>query len=60
MAGDMAAMEKKEFIDRKDVEISIKESRPIEEKLREKYGNWWAAESADYGVKSEKAGPETA
>src|SRR4030095_2516334 len=60
MAGDMAAMEKKEFISRKDVEISIKESRPIEEKLKEKYGNWWAAEAADYGVKSENAGPETA
>lgn len=60
MAGDMAATEKKEFIERKDVEIAIKESRPIEEKLREKYGNWWSAEVADYGVRTEKAGPETA
>jgi ATP-dependent Lon protease len=60
MAGDMAAMEKTGLISRKDVEVAIKESRPIEEKLREKYGNWWAAESADFGVKTEKAGPETA
>ncbi|MEW6035965.1 MAG: ATP-binding protein [Candidatus Micrarchaeota archaeon] len=60
MAGDMAATGKKEFIERKDVEIAIKESRPIEEKLREKYGNWWSAEVADFGVRSEKAGPETA
>jgi len=60
MAGDMAATQKKEFIEPKDVEIAIRESRPIEDKLREKYGNWWSAEVADYGVRSEKAGPETA
>jgi ATP-dependent Lon protease len=60
MAGDLAATEKKEFIDKKDVEIAIRENKPIEEKVRDKYGSWWAAESADYGVKSEKAGPETA
>ncbi|MEW6722038.1 MAG: ATP-binding protein [Candidatus Micrarchaeota archaeon] len=60
MAGDLAAMEKKEAVGRKDVEVAIKESRPIEEKLREKYGNWYAAEIADFGVKTEKAGPETA
>jgi ATP-dependent Lon protease len=60
MAGDLAAMEKKERIDKKDVEIAIRENKPIEEKVREKYGSWWAAESADYGVKSDKAGPETA
>jgi ATP-dependent Lon protease len=60
MAGDTAATQKKEFIEPKDVEIAIRESRPIEDKLREKYGNWWSAEVADYGVRSEKAGPETA
>jgi ATP-dependent Lon protease len=60
MAGDMAATEKKGLIERKDVETAIHESRPIEEKLREKYGNWWSAEVADYGVRSEKAGSETA
>lgn len=60
MAGDLAATEKKEFIGKKDVDVAIKENKPIEEKVREKYGSWWAAESADYGVKSEKAGPETA
>ncbi len=60
MAGDMAATEKKQLIERKDVEIALRESRPIEEKLREKYGNWWSAEVADYGVRTEKTGPETA
>jgi len=60
MAGDMAKTAKKDVIERKDIEIAIKEAKPIEEKVRDKYGSWWAAESADYGVKSEKVGPETA
>jgi ATP-dependent Lon protease len=60
MAGDMAVTEKKEFIERKDVERAIKEARPIEEKIKEKYGNWWSIEAADFGVNSDKAGPETA
>ncbi len=60
MAGDMAATEKSEFIGKKDVEIAIRESRPIEDKLREKYGSWYSAEVADFGVRSERAGPETA
>lgn len=60
MAGDMAVMEKKELIERKDVVRAIREARPIEEKIKEKYGNWWAAEAADYGVRSDRAGPETA
>jgi ATP-dependent Lon protease len=60
MAGDMAATGKKETIEKKDVVIAIKESRPIEEKLREKYGSWYSAEVADFGVRTEKAGPETA
>ncbi len=60
MAGDMAIMEKKDLIERKDVVKAIREARPIEEKIKEKYGNWWAAEAADYGVRSDRAGPETA
>ncbi|NYZ73527.1 AAA family ATPase [Candidatus Micrarchaeota archaeon] len=60
MAGDMTKMDKREIISRKDVESAIKESRPIEEKVRDKYGSWWAAEAADHGMKSEKVGPETA
>lgn len=60
MAGDMAATEKKELIGKKDIEYAIREARPIEEKVRDKYGSWWAAESADIGLKSDKAGPETA
>jgi predicted ATP-dependent protease len=60
MAGDMAKTDNKDLIERKDVEKAIKESKPIEEKVREKYGSWWAAEAADYGTKTERAGPETA
>ena len=60
MAGDISTMEKKEYIGKKEVEVAIRENKPIEEKVREKYGSWWAAESADYGVKIDKAGPETA
>jgi ATP-dependent Lon protease len=60
MAGDLTRTAKKETIEKEEVVVAIKESRPIEERLREKYGNWWAAESADYGIKGEKAGPETA
>jgi len=60
MAGDMAVTDKRQLISKKDAEAAIKESRPIEEKVREKYGSWWAAEAADHGLKSEKVGPETA
>jgi ATP-dependent Lon protease len=60
MAGDMAKTAKKELTERKDVELAIIEAKPIEEKVREKYGSWFAAESADYGIKNEKTGSETA
>jgi lon-related putative ATP-dependent protease len=60
MAGDMAKTDSKEFIEKNYVERAIKESKPIEEKVREKYGSWWAAEAADYGTKTERAGSETA
>lgn len=60
MAGDIATMEKKARIEKKDIVHAIRESRSIEEKLKERYGNWWATEAADHGVKNEKAGPETA
>jgi predicted ATP-dependent protease len=60
MAGDMATTAKKDIIEKKDVELAIKENKPIEEKVKDKYGSWFAAESADYGLKSEKTGPETA
>jgi len=60
MAGDLAVTDKKDIIGKKDVVLSIKDAKSIEEKLKEKYGSWWATEAVDHGVKSEKAGPETA
>ncbi|MBU0532004.1 AAA family ATPase [Candidatus Micrarchaeota archaeon] len=60
MAGDMAVTEKKEMIEKKDVVKAIKDGRPIEEKIKERYGNWWSAEAADYGVSTDKGGAETA
>ncbi len=60
MAGDLSSVEKKELIEKEDVLISVKEARPIEEKIRDKYGNWWTAEAADFGLKNQKVGPETA
>jgi len=60
MAGDMAVMEKKALITKSEVLAAIKESKSIEEKIRERYGNWWSQEAADYGHTSGKAGPETA
>lgn len=60
MSGDIAKTSEKELIEKKDVQMAIKEARPIEERLKERYGSWWASEAADYGVRSEKAGVETA
>ncbi len=60
MAGDLAAVENKDLIDSDDIKRAIENSKPIEEQLREKYGNWWATEAVDHGIKGMKAGPETA
>jgi lon-related putative ATP-dependent protease len=60
MAGDLAKRDGKEYIDLESTKIAIHESRPLEERIKEKYGSWWAAEAADHGIRSEKAGSETA
>ncbi|MBI5227972.1 AAA family ATPase [Candidatus Micrarchaeota archaeon] len=60
MAGDLAAIETKPLIEKDQVITAIKDSRPIEERIRDKYGSWWAAEAADFGLKNQKGGPETA
>lgn len=60
MAGDLAVVEKADFIDKKHVLNSLKNARPIEEQLGEKYESWWKAGAVDYGVKSHKGGAETA
>ena len=60
LAGDTAIGETSELIDISHVKLAVKNSKSIEEQLRDKYDTWWRAGSADYGVGSPKAGPETA
>ena len=60
MAGDIAKMEKSEFIERKHVTRAMHSARPIEDQLKDKYGSWWKTETADYGLTKSKSGPETA
>ncbi len=59
LAGDTAISEGSEFIDKSHVLLAIKNSKSIEEQIKEKYDTWWKAGAADYGVGSSKAGPET-
>lgn len=59
LAGDIAIGEAGEFIEGKHVKSAVKNSKSIEEQLREKYDTWWKIGSADYGVVSPAAGPET-
>ena len=58
MAGDIATTEGKEMIGREEVKFAIVNSRPIEEQAREKYGSWFKASLADYGLKKESGGSE--
>ncbi|HID73012.1 TPA: Lon protease family protein, partial [Candidatus Micrarchaeota archaeon] len=60
MAGDLTVSQKRKLIEAEDVKLSIKNSKPIEEQLQERYGNWWSTEAVDHGIKGTKAGPETA
>lgn len=60
LAGDIAIAESSEFIEDKHVKNAIKNSKSIEDQLKDKYESWWKAGSADYGVSTPKAGPETA
>jgi ATP-dependent Lon protease len=58
MAGDLAISEGKQLITKEDVKSAIENSRPIEEQASEKYGSWYKASQADFGMKREKGGSE--
>lgn len=59
LAGDLAKKDQSELIERKHIVEAIRMGRPIEEQLKEKYGNWWKSSFADYGVEdSHKSGSE--
>ncbi len=60
LAGDLAILDRSEFITASHVTSALKSARPIEEQIGEKYDSWWKAGAADYGAKSHKPGPETA
>lgn len=59
LAGDIAVSENSELIDRNHVKLAIKNSKSIEEQIRDKYDSWWKAEGADYGFSTPKPGVET-
>lgn len=58
MAGDIAASNGKQAIGAEDVKAAIVSSKPIEEQATDKYGSWYKASLADYGMKKEKGGTE--
>ena len=60
LAGDLAVMEKTELIEKKHVENAMKNARPVEEQIGEKYESWWKAGASDFGMKTHKSGAETA
>ncbi len=58
MAGDIAASNGRKMISADDVKFAVTNSRPIEEQAAEKYGSWYKASQADFGLKREKGGTE--
>ncbi|MCX8195418.1 MAG: ATP-binding protein [Candidatus Micrarchaeota archaeon] len=58
MAGDIAASNEKKFITAEDVRFAIENAKPIEEQATERYGSWYKASLADYGLKKERGGSE--
>ncbi|VVC01615.1 Archaeal Lon protease [uncultured archaeon] len=58
MAGDLAVSEGRGAITAEDVKFAVQNSRPIEEQASEKYGSWYKASQADFGLKKEAPGTE--
>ncbi|MEM2137988.1 MAG: ATP-binding protein [Candidatus Anstonellaceae archaeon] len=58
MAGDLAASEGKKAISEDHVKFAIANAKPIEEQAADKYGSWYKASLADYGLRKEKGGTE--
>lgn len=58
MAGDIATSEGRGAITAQDVKFAIANSRPIEEQASDKYGSWYKASQADFGLKKESSGTE--
>lgn len=60
MAGDMTKSEGRKLIEKEDIRLAIKQGKPLEERLKEKYGSWWNTEAVDHGFSTSKAGKEVA
>lgn len=58
MAGDIAASNGKPAITEDDVKFAVLNSKSVEEQAMEKYGSWYKASLADFGMKKEKSGSE--
>src|SRR3989338_1342728 len=58
MAGDIAASNGRPSITGDDVKFAVANSKSVEEQATEKYGSWYKASLADYGMKKEKGGTE--
>jgi len=58
MAGDIAVSDGRKCILADDVKFAVSNSKPLEEQATEKYGSWYKASLADFGLKKEKSGSE--
>lgn len=54
LAGDLAIMDKSEFIYNNHVKEALKHSKSVEEQIQGAYPNWWKAGAADYALKQSK------
>ncbi|MBN2477820.1 ATP-binding protein [Candidatus Micrarchaeota archaeon] len=59
LSGDLASVDGSDFIEKKHFERALKNARPIEEQIAEKYDSWWKAGMADSGLNAGKSGSET-
>jgi len=58
MAGDFAVLENSKLIKRKHILKSINEAKPIEHKLKDRYGSMWKAEDQENVVKPDAGSME--
>jgi lon-related putative ATP-dependent protease len=54
MAGDLAVVEGSQFIEGRHVRRSLKESKPIEHQLQERYGSVWSGLDKDNAIVMDK------
>jgi len=55
MAGDLAVLESADYIEARHVKRSLRESKPIEHQLQDRYGSLWEGMGKDNTISIEKA-----